>query len=268
VVLETSYQWNASNNLAYSDTDSLIRSVDQYNNEYSKAAIEIRRGTALEPIYFTVTNGGETIGIKKDSIVADIYGLDSLGRKDTSEKIGSFKVIQTADQLEAGIFSVTLPGLQSATIDGNTVPATSDFALLDPASDQFGYMYEISGTVRLGASGRGYVPVNIRDANIGGNNYLAIRLRNSSELLSFLIFDADSPENDYIIIEGFSNTNLNGWDQNSAYRVVGVDINTNSLLLNTIPSLSPGTSGVDFLGGQLYIQRSNYQIADGNIIVN
>lgn len=268
VVLETSYQWNASNNLAYSDTDSLIRSVDQYNNEYSKAAIEIRRGTALEPIYFTVTNGGETIGIKKDSIIADIYGLDSIGRKDTSNKIGSFKVIQTADQLEAGIFSVTLPGLQSVTIDGNTVPATSSFSLLDPDADQFGYMYEISGTVRLGASGRGYVPVNIREANIGGTDYLAIQLRNSSELLSFLIFDADSPENDYIIIEGFSNTDLDGWDQNFAYRVLGVDINSNSLLINTIPSLSPGTTGVDFLGGQLYIQRTNYQIADGNIIVN
>jgi hypothetical protein len=268
VVLETSYQWNAANNLAYSDTDSLIRSVDQYNNEYSKAPIEIRRGTALEPIYFTVTNGGETIGIKKDTIIADIYGLDALGRKNASNKIGSFKVIQTADQLEAGIFSVTLPGLQSATIDGNTVPSTSSFSLLDPGSNQFGYMYEISGTVRLGSSGRGYVPVNIRNANIGGTNYLAIQLRNSSELLSFLIFDADSAENDYIIIEGFSNTDLDGWDQNSAYRVVGVDINSNSLLIDPIPSLSPGTTGVDFLGGQLYIQRSNYQIADGNIIVN
>ena len=163
---------------------------------------------------------------------------------------------------------MTLPGLQAATIDGNTVPATSDFALLDPASGQFGYMYEISGTVRLGSSGRGYVPVNIREANIGGTDYLAIRLRNSSELLSFLIFDAENPENDYIIIEGFSNTDLDGWDQNSAYRVVGVDINTNSLLLSTIPSLSPGTTGIDFLGGQLYIQRTNYQIADGNLIVN
>ena len=268
VVLETSYQWNASNNLAYSDTDSLIRSVDQYNNEYSKAAIEIRRGTALEPIYFTVTNGGESIGIKKDTIIADIYGLDSIGRKDTDNKLGSFKVIQTKDQLEAGIFSVTLPGLESTTIDGNEVPATTDFSVLDPSNDQYGYMYEISGTVRLGSSGRGYVPVNIRDASIGGNNYLAIQLRNSSELLSFLIFDADNAENDYIVITGFSNTDLGGWDQNLAYRVVGVDANTNSLLINPIPSLSPGTSGIDFLGGQLYIERSNYQIADGNIIVN
>jgi hypothetical protein len=129
-------------------------------------------------------------------------------------------------------------------------------------------MYEISATVRLGAAGRGYVPVNIREATIGGNNYLAIRLRNSSELLSFLIFNSSSEENDSIIISGFDNTDLGGLDQNTAYQVVDIDANTNSLLINTIPSLSPGTDGVDFLGGQLYIQRSNYQIADGNIIVN
>lgn len=268
VLLETSYQWNAANNLAYSDTDSLIRSVDQYNNEYSKAPIEIRRGTSLEPIYFTVTNGGESIGIKKDTIIADIYSLDAIGRKNTSAKLGSFKVIQTNDQLAAGIFSVTLPGLESTTIDGNEVPATLDFALLDPANGQFGYMYEISATVRLGAAGKGFTPTNIRSVTIGTNNYLGITLKNSSELLSFLIFDADNPENDFIVIQGFSNTDLGGWDQNTAYRVVGIDINTNTLLINPIPSLSPGTTGIDFLGGQLYIQRSNYQIADGNIIVN
>ena len=268
VVLETSYQWNASNNLAYSDTDSLIRSVDQYNNEYSRAPIEIRRGTALEPIYFTVTNGGESISIKKDSIIADIYGLDSVGRKRANNKIGSFKVVQTKDQLESGIFSVTLPGLSNATVDGNTVPATANFSVLDPSIGQYGYMYEVSGTVRLGASGRGYVPVNIRRATVGGSNYLAIRLRNSSELLSFLVFNADNAENDYIVITGYTNTNLTGLSPNSSYRVVGVDHDSNSLLINLIPSLSITSTEIDFLGGQLYIERSNYQIADGNIIVN
>ena len=269
LVLETSYQWNAGNNLAYSDTDSLIYSKDQYNNEYSKAPIEIRRGTSLEPIYFTVTNGGESIGIVEDSIIADIYSLDSAGQKNINNKIGSFKVNQTADQLEAGIFSVTLPGRTTTTIDGNTVPSTQSFSLLDPASGQYGYMYEMSATVRLGASGRGYVPVNIREFANGGNNYLAIRLRNSSELLSFQIFNSSSSENDRIIITGFADdSDLTGFDQNTAYQVVGVHPGTNSLLINTIPSLSPGEEGVDFLGGQLYIQRSNYQIADGNIIVN
>ena len=269
VVLETSYQWNAGDNLAYSDTDSLIKSVDQYNNEYSKAPIEIRRGTSLEPIYFTVTNGGESVGIKENTLIADIYALDSEGRKVEDYKTGSFKVIQTKDQLEAGIFSVTLPGIGPSTIiDGVTVPATTEFSLLDPDSGQYGYMYEISATVRLGSAGRGYVPTNIRRFAQNGTNYLAIRLRNSSELLSFQIFNSASSENDSIIIDGYKNTDLTGLQKSQAYPVVGVHTETNSLLINTIAELNPGDSGVDFLGGQLFIQRSNYHIADGNIIVN
>ena len=49
--LENSSQWNAQGNfnLAYSDNDSIIRSIDTYNNEYSKATIEVRRGTSLTP---------------------------------------------------------------------------------------------------------------------------------------------------------------------------------------------------------------------------
>ena len=92
-------------------------------------------------------------------------------------------------------------------------------------------MYEISATVNLGASGRGYVPVNIREFSTGGNNYMAIRLRNSSELLSFQIFNSSSSENDRIIISGYSNQDLTGLDQNTAYQVVGVHPGTNSLLI-------------------------------------
>ena len=269
LVLETSYQWNAGNNLAYSDTDSLIYSRDQYNNEYSKAPIEIRRGTALEPIYFTVTNGGESVGIKQDTIIADIYALDSAGQKNINNKVGSFKVTQTKDQLEAGIFSLTLPGKTTTDIDGNTVPSTESFSLLDPSNGQYGYMYEISATVRLGESGRGYVPVNIKNVTSGGNSYLAIKLRNSSDLLAFQIFNSSSSENDRIIITGFAeDDDLTGLDQNTAYEVVGVDIGENALLINTIPSLSAPDPGIDFLGGKLLIERRDYQIADGNIIVN
>jgi len=268
IVLETSYQWNATSNLAYSDTDSLIRSVDQYNNEYSKAVIEVLRGTSLEPIYFTVTNGGEAVGILKDTLRADIYALDSIGRK-SSTKVGSFRVLQTADQLEAGIFSVTLPGTTSVTVGGNTIPATSSLSLLDPADNKFGYMYEINAMVKLGLGGKGFSPTSIRELNRGGINYLAIELKNSSDLLSFQIYSVGSSENDKIIIDGYSNgDNLSGWDQNQAYTVVDIDIDSNSLLLNTIPTLSPGTDGIQFLGGRLYVVRSNYQIADGNILVN
>lgn len=263
IVLESSYQWNATSNLAYSDSDSLIRSVDQYNNEYSKAVIEILRGTALEPIYFTVTNGGESVGIFKDTIDADIYSLTSTGAK-SSQKFGSFKVLQTSDQLEAGIFSLTLPGNTAAGL----IPPTANFSILNPSDNKFGYMYEVNGTVKLGMGGKGYVPVSIRTLTKGGVSYLAIKLKNSSDLLSFQIYSASSTENDKILISGFKNTNLSGWDVDQSYPVVDIDIDTNSLLINAISALSPGAEGVQFLGGRLYIVRSNYQIANGNIIVN
>lgn len=268
VVLETSYQWNATTNLAYSDSDSLIRQVDQYNNEYSKAPIEIRRGTPLEPIYFTVTNGGESVGIKRDSIQADIFKLDAVGRKDASQKMGSFRVLQTFDQLEAGIFSVTLPGLENATVDSLTIPSTQSFSLLDPSTRNYGYMYEVKGTVRLGGSGGGLTPVSIKQTNIGGTDYLSIKLRNSSELLSFIIFDETSADNDSIIISGFLNTEseLSGLGQETPYTVLAINPIEDSLLIAPISNVTPG-DGIDFNGGQLYIQRNNYQIADGNIIV-
>lgn len=264
IILETSDQWNAANNLAYSDSDSLIRSIDQYNNEYAKAPIEIRRGSPLEPIYFTVTNGGESIGIEKDSIVARIYRLDSVGRKNNAGLFGGFKVLQTKDQLDAGIFSVTLPALEAITTAVPDIPATSDFYLIDPSNNQFGYMYEISATVRLGASGSGYTPSSIRKF---GTQYLAISLKNSSELLSFLFFDADSPENDSIVIEGFSNSNA-GVVAGTPYQVRGIDADSNSLLIDSIPGYDPGEQTIEFVGGKLFIQRENYQIADGNIFVN
>jgi hypothetical protein len=266
VVIETSFQWSADSNLAYSDSDSLIQSVDKYNNEYSKAPIEIRRTTPLEPIYFTVTVGGESIGIIKDSIEANIFSLDASGQKDTSQLKGGFRVLQTKDQLEAGIFSLTLPGgNQDISLNGSTIPATGGFSLLDPNSNQYGYMYEITGTVILGGSGSGYSPLRISETG----SYLAVELRNSSDLLSFIVFNEDSPGNDSIIIRGFeSDASLTGWNESTAYQVVSIDTNTNSLLLNSIPNVTPGLSGVDFVGGELYIQRSNYHIADGNIIVH
>ena len=270
VVLETSFQWNATTNLAYSDSDSLIRQVDQYNNEYSKAPIEIRRGTPLEPIYMTVTNGGEAVGIIKDSIQADIFKLDAEGRKNASQKVGSFRVLQTADQLEAGIFSITLPGTNTATVDSLTIPSTQSFSLLDPSTNNYGYMYEAKATVLLGGSGGGFTPVSISETTVGSTNYLAIKLRNSSELLSFIIFDEANTDNDEIIISGFTNTDsgLSGWDKEEPQRVLAVDVASNSLLIAPIANVTPGTGdGIDFSGGQLFIQRDNYQIADGNIIV-
>ena len=262
LVLETSYQWNAQNNLAYSDNDSIIRSIDTYNNEYSKASIEVRAGVALDPVFMTVTYGGESIGIVKGSVVADIFPLNSSGIK-TTPSVGAFRVLETSAQLEAGIFSVTLPGMTSTTFGGKTIPATGSL------TNANGYMYEVKATVRIGQGGRGFTPLSIRSTTVGSTPYIAVALRNPSDLLGLQIYSASSTENDRIQISGFSNTGLSSWDQNSSYTVVGIDTDTNSLLLNPIPGLSLSTTPVEFIGSpRLFILRSNYFVADGNLIVH
>lgn len=248
-----SSQWNAQGNIAYSDNDSIIRSIDTYNNEYSRATIEVRKGFALDPVYMTVTYGGESVSILKNSVEADIYTLNSLQTKGT--KIGSFRVIETSAQIEAGIFSLTLPG----TVSETTIPATGSL------NNEFGYMYEVKASVLIG----NIQPLSIRRFVIDTTNYIAIRLRNSSDLLSFQVYSASSPENDQILIRGFSNTDLGGWDQNAGYGVIDIDTDTNSLVLANISTLTSLTSTpVDFLGGTLSIIRSDYFVADGNLYVH
>lgn len=257
IVLETSSQWNAQGNLAYSDNDSIIRSVDTYNNEYSRATIEVRREFALDPIYMTVTYGGESVGLVLDSIKAQIYALNSSGLK-VSPSVGSFKVLQTKDQLEAGIFSISLPGGKT-NLSGATPPIIATGNLDGP----FGYMYEVSGDAILGK----FNPFSIRTEIIGGNEYLAIKLKNSSDILGFQIYsDTTVSQNDKIIIKDFSNT-LIGWSQNTPYRIRNIDPSTNSILIDSIAGLTI-TEETQFVGGVLSIVRPNYFIADGNIIAH
>ncbi len=257
IQLGTSYQWNAQGNLAYSDNDSLIRSIDTYNNEYSRATIEVRKGYALDPVFMTVTMGGESVSIIKNTISADIYGLNSSGVKVTPA-IGSFRVLETADQLEAGIFSLTLPATVSASFGGKTIPATASL------SNSNGYVYEVKADVLMG---REFQPVSIRSLTISGDTYLAIQLRNSSDLLSFQIYSSSHPENDEIVISGYSNTGL-GISQGTSYTVLGIDSDTNSLLIDEISGFNP-TSPIVFLGNPvLQILRPDYFVADGNLYVH
>lgn len=267
IVLESSDKWNAGDNLAYSDSDSLIQSIDQYNNEYSKAGIEIKKGSSLEPIFFTVTNGGESVGIEPDTIEAKIWELDSNYRKSGDLAFSNFRVLQTADQLEAGIFSITLPGVEGDIANG--IKPTDDFSYLDingnPA--KYGYMYDIKATVRIGNSGRGFTPVNIRSTI---DNKLAITLRNSSEILSFQIFSEGNAQNDKLILTDFTNDDaeLTGLIKGTPYTISGIDTDTNSIIIENINGVNVDTDGINFIGGRAFIQRQNYDIADGNIYVN
>ena len=255
--LQTSSQWNVQGNVAYSDNDSIIRSIDTYNNEYSRATIEVRKGFALDPVYMTVTFGGESVGIAKGSIDAAIYTLNSNGLKESL--VGYFRVLETSDQLVAGIFSLTLPGINTQTVGSKSIPSTLSLTNVP------GYMYEVKGSVLIGK----IRPLSIRSQVIGSTNYVAIQFRNSSDLLGFQIYSAtNTVENDKIQIKGFSNTNLAGWDQNASYTVVGTDSDTNSILLGTIGGLTLSPTPIEFVGGTLSILRSNYFIADGNIFVH
>ena len=266
ITLESSYQWNATNNLAYSDNDSLIQSIDQYNSSFFGAELEVTRGIPLAPVYFTVTEGGESVSLLKDSIEAEIFSRTTLGLK--GAKVGNLRVLQTFDQLEAGIFSLTLPGSASTTVGGLTIPSTSSLQPLSPADQQYGYLYEVKASAKIGRSGQGFPPFSIRSLTIGSDNYVAIQLRNSSDVLSFQVYSASSPDNDKVIVSGFSNTNLGGFDQNTGYTVVDIDSDSNSILLNPIPTLSLTTDPIEFVGGSLFILRSNYLIAQGTIIVH
>jgi hypothetical protein len=266
IALESSYQWNATNNLSYSDNDSLIQSIDRYNSEFFAATLEVTRGTPLSPVYFTITDGGESVSIAKNSIEAEIFNLNSLGEPST--KVGNFRVLETFDQREAGIFSITLPGTTSATIGGLTIPATSQLQTIDPINLRYGYFYSIKASVKLGRGGRGFSPLSIRNLTIGGANYVAIRLRTSADVLSFQVYSASNPDNDKIIVSGFSNSNLSGFDPNVGYTVIGIDSDSSSLLLNPIPGLILTNQPIEFVGGELFILRSNYLVSQGNIVVH
>jgi hypothetical protein len=260
--LETSSQWNSQGNLAYSDNDSLIRSIDTYNNEYSKATIEVRKGFSLDPVFMTVTYGGESVSIARDSVDAKIFELNQEGQK--SAQVGSFRVLQTQAQLDVGIFSVTLPGVTPQVIEGKTIPSTQSL------NNPNGYVYEVNASVLIGNSTRGFRPFSIRRAIVEGINYIAIQLRNSSDLLGFQIYsNVTTSENDSIVISGFKNVSeISGWNQNSSYPILGIDPVTNSVLIDLIPGSTIGPDPIEFDGGNLFILRPNYFIADGNLIAH
>jgi hypothetical protein len=257
--LQASYQWNAQGNLAYSDNDSIIRSIDTYNNEYSRATIEVKPGSALDPVFMTVTYGGEPVSIVRNTVTAEIFNLNTQGVK--GSKVGSFRVLQTATQLEAGIFSLTLPGTTPQQFNGEIIPSTSSL------NNTNGYMYEVYGTVLIGGGPRGYRPLSIRAIERDSVVYPAVNFVNPGDLLSLQIHSEGGLENDRILITSFSNE-LPGWDENAGYRIFDIDTDSNSILLDPIPGFNPSPVPVEFIGGSLFIFRPNYSIADGNLFVH
>jgi hypothetical protein len=258
--LQSSYQWNAQGNVAYSDNDSIIRSIDTYNNEYSKATIEVRKGSPLDPIFMTVTYGGEPVSIVKSSVKAEIFSLTSQNEK--GAKAGSFRVIETALQLEAGIFSLTLPGITSQQFGGETIIATNEL------NNEFGYVYEVKGNILIGGGPRGYKPLSIGRIEIDSAIYPSLSLTNPSDILSLQIHSPGGLENDRVLIRGFPPDAVPGWDQNASYPIRDVDYDTGTLVLEQIPDFTPPVIPIEFGSGDLFISRPDYFIADGNLFVH
>jgi hypothetical protein len=127
-------------------------------------------------------------------------------------------------------------------------------------------MYEVKGTVVFGS----FRVLSISSTTINQVQYNSIKLLNSSDMLSFQIYSgisstADITANDRIQISGFTNTDLPGLNPNSYYQIVGIDVDNNSIVISQVQNLS---QEVEFLGGNLSIARSDYFIADGNVIVH
>jgi hypothetical protein len=177
----------------------------------------------------------------------------------TGSAVGSFRVLETLDQLEAGIFSLTLPGgTTDQTVDAKTIIATGN---LDNVN---GYMYEVKADVLIGK----FRPLSIRPETIGSTSYYAIRLRNSSDILGFQIYsETNATLNDGVTISGFDNDNLTGLDPNAYYTIVNIDTASNSILISPISGLTL-TDEVEFIGGTLSILRPDYFVADGNLYVH
>jgi parallel beta-helix repeat protein len=261
LVLNTSSQWNAQGNLAYSENDSIIRSIDTYNNEYSRATIEVRKNFAMDPLYMTVTYGGESIEILKETVDASIYELNSNGVKSSNTAVGSFRVLETADQLEAGIFSLTLPGgTSNILLENENGPSGKTIIATGNLNNSNGYMYEVKGSAVIGD----FKPFSVRPFS---ENRLAVKIQNTSSILGFQIYSNNlSSPNDRILIRGYSNT-IDGLNPNSSYFLTGIDTDTNSLLISK-PLGFTAEAEIQFSGGSLSILRQNYFIADGNLFVH
>jgi hypothetical protein len=209
----------------------------------------------MDPLYMTVTYGGESIEILKDTVDASIYELNSNGVKSSNTAVGSFRVLETADQLEAGIFSLTLPGgTSNFSSGGKTIIATGNL------NNSNGYMYEVKGSAVIGD----FKPFSVR---LFSSTQIAIKIQNTSSILGFQIYsDSPSSPNDRILIRGYSNT-IGGLDPNSSYFLVGIDTDTNSLLISR-PLGFTAEAEIQFSGGSLSILRQDYFIADGNLFVH
>lgn len=272
--LNASDTWNAQGNLTFNESGSIIRTVDLYQNEYSRVSLDVKRGVPMTPMYFTVTDGGFPVAISPGSITARVYPLNSSYQYNTSATATYLQVVENRPQLEAGIFGITAP-VTSITGAGNSnqgraIRGTSSYDLLRPdgsGTANYGYGYRIAATVTLGK----YAIDRIAYASA---TTVKVFFRNTSDILSLLFFASGNPSNDAIKTTGIGVTGaeLANWEDKRTLTVTDVDTSNSAIVIAT-PSVVANkfTSITDVYStptGYLGLVKNNYFIADGNIYVS
>lgn len=272
--LNASDTWNAQGNLTFNESGSIIRTVDLYQNEYSRVSLDVKRGVAMTPIYFTVTDGGLPVAISPGSIVARVYPLNSSYQYNAAGTASYLQVVENRPQLEAGIFAVTAPVSSSTGVGnsnaGKAIGGTSSYSLLRPdgsGSANYGYGYKITASVTLGR-------YPISRIVYSSPTTVKIYFQNSSDILSLLFFAAGDASNDFLKTTGVSvtGTELAAWPDSTTLDIVEVDSSNSSVVITT-PSAVAGkfTSSTDSYAsaaGYVALVKNNYFIADGNIYVS
>lgn len=278
--LQASATWNATNNLAFNQSGSIIRSVDLYDNEYTRVSVDVKKNQVMTPIYFTVTEGNLPVNIVPGSIIARIYPLNSSYNYNTAPSLASyFQVVETKPQLEAGIFALTAPVTtinsgSGGSNQGKKIKGTSDFDLLDPGSSNYGYGYKITSTVSVGN-------FPTRKIAWSSTNLIKIYLKNSADILSIQFFGLGGSVDDQIRTSGIGvpNSQLENWPDGAAVVIESIDSENSAIVVSLVGDNSSEFNSVsekfndeddEYItpGGFLSIVKSNYFIADGNVYVS
>ena len=271
IQLNASENWNAQGNLAFNDSGSIVRSIDLYQNDYSRVSLDVKRGVPMAPTYFTVTDGGFPVNISPGSITARVYPLNSSYNYNTTATVSFLQVLESDAQLKAGVFAVTAP-ISSTTGSGGSnqnraIRGTSTYDLLDPSTGKYGWGYRITATVSVGK-----YPINRISYN--SSNSVKIFLRNSADLLSLLFFANGNASNDAIVTAnvGVPNTDLKDWPDGQTLAITSVDTVNSAIVISTPPSVASkfliSTNSYGTPSGTLSLVKNNYFIADGNIYVS
>lgn len=273
--LNASDTWNAQGNLTFNESGSIIRTVDLYQNEYSRVSLDVKRGVAMTPIYFTVTDGGLPVAISPGSIVARVYPLNSSYQYNAAGTASYLQVVENRPQLKAGIFAVTAP-VSSFTGVGNSnaskaIGGTSSYSLLRPdgsGSANYGYGYKITASVTVGR-------YPISRIVYSSPTTIKIYFQNSSDILSLLFFAAGNASNDLLQTTGVSvtGTELAAWPDSTDLDIVEVDSSNSSVVIITPNSeiarkFTSSTDSYTSAAGYVALVKNNYFIADGNIYVS